>query len=330
MAYEQIDSITRRLFLPNLVDNILDDCPLLKLMVKNGEGHNGGNQILQPVKYAKNQAGGSYIRGQRFDVNAYNTRTKFTFEWKYNYQSLVLWGMDIAMNQGDARVMDHVSESMEEAEADFKDKLATQLFSDGTGNGGADWTGLNAVVDSGANVATYGAISRTTNTWAAAGLTASVGTLSIPTLQTGYRSAKSGGKRPKLMVTTETIFDIVENFYLPTLQNGVVSKVVMPNGTEANDGLSGQYGFTSLFYKGMPVIADEYCPSGTLYMLNTDFLALHWLKNPRLGGTKMMGVGMTKMKEPVDQDGEVAQLISYAQVVCSQPRTNYRFTGITG
>ena len=51
MAYDQIDSITRRLFLPKLVDNILNDAPLLKEMVKSGKAEAGGSQILQPVKF---------------------------------------------------------------------------------------------------------------------------------------------------------------------------------------------------------------------------------------------------------------------------------------
>lgn len=329
MAYEQIDSITRRLFLPKLVDNILNDAPLLKIMVENGEKHQGGNQILQPVKYAKNSNGGSFARGQRFEVGAQDTRTKFTFEWKQNYQSIIMFGIDIAMNQGSAKVMDHVALSMEEAEQDFKDKLATQLFSDGTGNGSLDWTGLYAVVDAGANVATYGGKTRATDTWAQGGYTGSIGTLAVSNLQTAYRAAKSGNKKPNLAVTTEAIFDIIENFYLPTVQNGIVAKVMAPDNFKMTDGYQGNFGFTSLTYKGVPIVADEYCGTGRFFFLNTDFLALHTLSNPRLGGTKTMGVSMTKMKEPIDQDGEVAQLIHYGEIVCSQPRTNYQLAGIT-
>ena len=44
-------------------------------------------------------------------------------------------------------------------------------------------------------------------------------------------------------------------------------------------------GYKALSFNGIPVVADRFCPAGTLYMLNTDDFCLHqlcdwqWLEN---------------------------------------------------
>lgn len=330
MAYAQIDAITRELFLPKLEDNILTNTQLLPFLFKDAEFHDGGRTIVVPVKYQTNGAGGSYGRGDLFTVTAPTTRTTFSFDWKQNYQSITLWGIDVAMSGGAEKVLDHVKTSMEEAESDFQDKLATQIFSDGTGNGGKNILGIQAVADDGSNVATYGGKTRSVDVWAKGGYQGSVGALTVAYLQQAYRGSASGNKKPNLIVTGEARFNSIENIILATQQSTVQTAIQAPFKTEGNLGLSASYGFTSLYFKGVPVIADEYCTATEIYFLNTSRLKMHILRNKmEKGSTKKMGISMTEMKKPVDQDGEVAQLLLYCELVCSEPRTQYRLAGVT-
>lgn len=331
-SYDQITTITQDVIIPKLEDNIFDDASFLKYVMGSlAKVHTGGTQLNVPVIKAKDSQGGSYGRGDTFSTSAANTRDQFVFDWKAIEQPIVVFGIDMAMNAGVSKVIDHVKGRTEEAMMNLKDKLATMLFADGTGNGSKDFTGLRAIVDDGTNVATYGGKTRATDTWAAAGYTGSVGAIAFSNLQTAHRAAKSGSKKPNLIVTTETIYDDIEDLMTPTLANNVNVPAGKADSYSADNGLKLSYGATEMSYRGMPIVADEYCGSGRLFMLNTDRLQLHVLKQmaPNMKATEKMAISMTPMQRPDNQDGVVAHLLMYGEFATSEPRTLYQLNGIT-
>lgn len=83
-------------------------------------------------------------------------------------------------------------------------------------------------------------------------------------------------------------------------------------------------GYKALSFNGIPVVADRFCPAGTLYMLNTDDFCLHqlcdwqWLENE---DGKIL-------KQIAGKPVYTATLVKYAELVCSRPFGQGMLTGI--
>jgi len=129
-------------------------------------------------------------------------------------------------------------------------------------------------------------------------------------LATQYDLCKSGSDKPTLLVGTETIWSAYEALLQPQVRYNFNTG----GGYPKIDG-----GFSALLYRDTPMIADEKCTSGYLYFLNEKYLELINMKHPDYP-TDKMGFTVTKMREPVDQDGKVAYILFYGNLICTQPR----------
>lgn len=84
-------------------------------------------------------------------------------------------------------------------------------------------------------------------------------------------------------------------------------------------------GYTALNFNGIPVVADRFCPTGTMYLLNTDEIKLYqlcdwqWLEND---GGKVLQKHANK---PVYS----ATLVKYAEMLCERPCAQGMLSGIT-
>jgi hypothetical protein len=315
--WDQLTSITREKVLPRIEDQIGEDHPFLGRLWDNMKLWNGGRRLEIPVKYKHNSQGGSYSGLDVLDTGQEQTRTRAYFNIKQIYQPIVIANIDLAKNGGEGQVADLMEAEMEEAKESLTDKLCTQLFSDGTGNGGKDITGLKAAIQDGTVSASYGDITLATYTWFKANYTASVGSLQLSDMATMFDSCASGSDTPSIIVTTKTI----RSAYEALLQAQV--RFTMTDGKVAADG-----GITDLAFRTVPVIADEYCTSGDMYFINEKYLTLYYMKHPKFP-TDKKGFAMSPMREPVDQDGEVAFIFSYLQLVNRQPRKSGRLAGVT-
>ena len=83
-------------------------------------------------------------------------------------------------------------------------------------------------------------------------------------------------------------------------------------------------GFKAMSYNGIPIVADRFCPAGTMYLLNTDDFTLHQLCD---------------WQWLADDDGKVlkqipgkpvytATLVKYAELMCSRPNGQGAILGI--
>ena len=84
-------------------------------------------------------------------------------------------------------------------------------------------------------------------------------------------------------------------------------------------------GFRAMSYNGIPIVADRFCPEGTMYLLNTNDFTLHQLCD---------------WQWLADDDGKVlkqvpgkpiytATLVKYADLICARPNGQGVLTGIT-
>lgn len=315
--WDQLTSITREKVLPMIEDQIGEDHPFLGRLWDNMKLWNGGKRLEIPVKYRHNSQGGSYSGLDVLDTGQEQTRTRAYFNIKQIYQPIVLANIDLAMNGGEGKVADLMDAEMDEARESLTDKLCTQLFSDGTGNGSKDITGLKAAIQDGTETATYGGITLATYTWFKANYTASIGSLMLSDMATMFDSCASGADTPSIILTTKT----VKSAYEALLQAQV--RFQMVDGKVSADG-----GINNLSFRTVPVLADEYCTSGDMYFVNEKHVILYYMKHPKFP-TDKKGFAVSPMREPIDQDGEVGFIFSYLQLVNKQPRKSGRLAGVT-
>lgn len=83
-------------------------------------------------------------------------------------------------------------------------------------------------------------------------------------------------------------------------------------------------GYKALSYNGIPIVADRFCPKGTMYLLNTQDFTLHqlcdwsWLES---------GDGSILRQVP-NKPVYTATLVKYAELMCSKPCGQAMLSGI--
>lgn len=95
-------------------------------------------------------------------------------------------------------------------------------------------------------------------------------------------------------------------------------KVVMPSMQFAG-------GFTGLSFNGIPVIADRFCPEGTMYLLNTEDFKLHQLCDWEW----LQGEDGKILKQVAGKPVYTATLVKYAELLCERPSGQGMLSGIT-
>ncbi len=84
-------------------------------------------------------------------------------------------------------------------------------------------------------------------------------------------------------------------------------------------------GVKAVTFNGIPVVADRFCPSGTMYLLNTDDFALHELCDWQW----LEGEDGAILKQVAGKPVFTATLVKYAELLCYRPCGQAMLTGIT-
>ncbi len=84
-------------------------------------------------------------------------------------------------------------------------------------------------------------------------------------------------------------------------------------------------GHTAIGFNGIPVVADRFCPEGTMYLLNTKDFALHQLCDWQW----LEGEDGKILKQIPGKPVYTATLVKYAELMCYRPCGQGVITGIT-
>jgi hypothetical protein len=84
-------------------------------------------------------------------------------------------------------------------------------------------------------------------------------------------------------------------------------------------------GFKAMSYNGIPIVADRFCPEGTMYLLNTEDFALHQLCDWQW----MEGDDGKVLKQVPGKPVYTATLVKYVDLLCSRPKGQGMLSGIT-
>lgn len=304
-----LDLIPKKMY-----DNITKRSPTFMFLTEQKKQWDSGGDTIRPhIKYTQATNAGSFRGYDTLDITPQQTRTDAEFRLKQLYASIVFNGYEEASSNGELAIFKMGEIAMKDAEDALFNLFATQLFADGTGNGGKDILGLAAAVDDGTNVATYAGIDRTTNTWWKSQYNGAVGALTDPILTQYFVQASRGGMKnsPDFMVAGLTAWQAV---------NKLISAKYQTHSLVSEKGkMLGRMGFPTLEFMGVPVVYDEYCPAGDLYMLNSE--TIQWYNKKFAQPSEMV--------KPANMDAKIGQLFTYGELVCTEPRANVHLKGIT-
>jgi len=308
-------STTLKKYRKTLTDNIHKSNAVFYWIKENGglKEEDGGERIVEPVLYATNSTAGSYSGYDSLDVTPQEGIDSAEFTWKQYSASITISGREERQNAGSSRIINLLEAKTTQAEMSLTQQLSTGLFSDGTGNGSKDLTGLEAMVLASG---TYGGINSAVYTWWQAGVESSSEALGLPKMRTGFNTSSVGGKdTADLIVTTQTLYESYEALFTNTAISGGGSHFSTPSQgmKRAADG-----GFQSLEFKGIPVVWDELCPSGTMYFLNT--------KHMKLVAHKDANFSTSAFVKPENADSRTAQILFMGNLTCNRRKSFYKLT----
>jgi hypothetical protein len=190
------------------------------------------------------------------------------FNLKGYLTAIPFLGME-GLVQLDYAIVPLIEARMNDATNVTLDRFATDLYNNITNN--TSMIGLPAAIDDGTFLGTYGGVNRLTNTfWKSTYVNNGAPTTPTRNLMLQYiaQITKQTGEIPKMgIMGFGTWTALAQDF---TSQERYV---VTPNQAFGEGKV--QALFRALDVAGVPFYADPYCPEGTLYLLNTDYLSLY-------------------------------------------------------
>jgi hypothetical protein len=315
--YTELTYVTRRAFIPKLVVQIYNSTPLMAALIANSQQATGGvSSVTVPVQ------GAQFVNAQWSDYSgsfaqpsvqqgAYNAE----FNLKLMIAPVPFLGMEGAVQQ-DHAIIPLIEARMNDATNVMMDGMATALYTNTTNT--QQFIGLPAAVDDGTGTATYGNINRSTYTWwkskqYAAG---SVNPTRQNILQYISGTVKNGAEVPTFGVCGFGTWTLLAQDYV-----GQEQYVITPGSGFDGDPNGPQSGFRALMVAGVPIYPDPYCPEGTVYFLNTNYLSLYIHDQ---GSFVFTGFESTL---PNWQIGYVGAVLMIAELVNTKPKAMTKVTG---
>lgn len=170
-------------------------------------------------------------------------------------------------------------------------------------------TGLGAIFKSTGTL--YG-LDRTTHSWLIPYMKSSVGAISEIAIQTAIdRLEEQAGSRVDFIVCSWGVKRALQK---------ALSESRMLTGTAELAG-----GYRAMTYNGIPVVADRFCPAGTMYLLNTADFCLHQLCDWKW----LEGDDGRVLKQVPGKPLYTATLVKYADLICTRPCGQGMLSGIT-
>lgn len=312
--FTELTYVTRRAFIPKLVVQLYNSTPLMAALIANSQQASGGvSSVTVPVQ------GSQFVNAQWSDYSgsfaqpsvqqgAYNAE----FNLKLMIAPVPFLGMEGAVQQ-DAAIIPLIEARMNDATNVMMDAMATALYNNTTNT--QQFTGLPAAVSSSG---TYGNISRSAYTWwqskeYAAG---SVNPTRQNILQYISGTVKNGAEVPSFGVCGFGTWTLLAQDFV-----GQEQYMITPGNGFDGDANGPQAAFRALMVAGVPIYPDPYCPEGTVYFLNSNYLSLYIHEQ---GSFVFTGFESTL---PNWQIGYVGAVLMIAELVNTKPKSMTKVTG---
>lgn len=255
-----------------------------------------------------------YSGTEYLNISLNDTMTAARFPIKQASVAVMISGFDEIVNDGEERMIDLIEARVDTAEDTFWNQMSAGVYSDGTGWGGKQITGIAAAVSKAPTVGVYGGLDRSQQAWwrnvSVNANTDTRGVLTTSNVLSYFNTTTTGLKRNSDGVTIIVCDGNFYNLYLGSLQ-------AMQHITNMADKTAGA-GFTALKYygagKSVDVILDGgkngQIPANTAYFLNMDYL---FFRPSSRRNFKVVGGDRTNL----NQDAIVRLILWAGNITCS-------------
>lgn len=249
-----------------IADNVTDNNALLKKLSMSGniKTFSGGTQILEELSFAENSNAGWYSGYDLLPVGASEVLSAAEYDIKQAAVPVVISGLEMLQNAGKEQMIDLMEARMSVAESTLTNLICEGLYSDGTGSGGKEITGLDLAVPVTPTTGTYGGINRATYTfWRSKISSSAITAANIQSAMNGIWADLVRGKdMPNLIVMDNEMWEL----YVASLQSQ----------QRFHQAEVGDLGFPTLKFMGTDVCLDGgiggNATTKTAYFLNTKYL----------------------------------------------------------
>ena len=302
-----------------IADNVTNNNALLKRLQTKGKMRpfSGGHKILQELSFAENSNAGWYTGYDILPTGVSDVISAAEFSIKQAAVPVVISGLEQLQNAGREQMIDLMEARMSVAESTLANLLVGGLYSDGTGSGGKEIDGLDAMIPLDPTSGTYGGINSATYTFWQNQFKDSADTATLQAdWNTLWSSLVRGQDRPDLILAD----GVAWNAYIASLQ--AQQRFSNTNSADA--------GFVSVKFMDADVVLDggiyngtvtAGAPTGVAFFLNSDYL--HY----RPHSSRNMVPLSPNRRYATNQDAEV-QIIGWAgNLTCSGRQFSGRWDG---
>jgi hypothetical protein len=263
-----------------LADNLTNNNALLRRLKSKGNVRpfSGGNVILEELMYndpATDNAN-SYSGYEVINIQPDSPISAAQYSITQYADAVTMSGLEMLQNSGKEAIIDLLDGRMQVSEARLLNRISTDIYGDGTGNGGKNITGLAAAVPDVPTSGTYGGIDRATwQFWQSkkySGLTDGGAAVSSTNIQKYMTSLAiqlvRGNDKADLIVADNNYYSL----YVQSLQ--AIQRITSEESAAG--------GFASLKFYGGGTSADvvldggvgNSCTTNHMFFMNTNYIFL--------------------------------------------------------
>jgi hypothetical protein len=313
-----LSAVVRRAFMPRVYVQLWKSAPLMAALLSSAQVASGGlSPITAPLQ------GTPMVSGQWVDYSGSFQQPgvqpgiqNAEFDLKAFVSTIPFLGME-GLVQLDYSVVPLIEARMNDSTNVTIDTFATSLFNNVANT--QQLIGLPAAIDDGTFAVTYGGVSRTTNTFWKSTYVHNGGT-TTPTrnlmLQYISQVSKTTGEMPTIGIMGFGTWTLLAQDFTSAERYNVTP------GSAFGADKKIESLFRALDVAGVPFYADPYCPEGTLYLINTNYLSLFLHERAAFSFT---GFESTL---PNNQLGYIGAILSLLELVDVKCKAHGKFDGL--
>ena len=256
-----------------LADNLTQNNAILQRLQQKGNVRpfSGGNVILEEIMYddSTTNNANSYSGYEVLNIAPDSPISAAQFKIAQYADAVTMSGLEMLQNSSKEAIIDLLDGRMQVSEARLLNRISSDLYGNGTGNGGKNLDGLGAAVAVSPTSGTYGGINRATWTfWRNQITTGATSSTILAKMTEAAIKQIRGTDKADLIVAGNTMYQ----YYVGALQS--IQRIAAEE--------SGAAGFASLKFYGGGTSADVVLGGGYgsqetdtyMYMLNTNYIFL--------------------------------------------------------
>lgn len=317
----ELTSVTRRAFVEKMIVQIYQSSPMMASLIANGNTATGGiSSVTVPIQGAQmTTAQWSGFDGSFAQPTSQPGIQNAQYNMKLMTVPVQLLGMESVL-QADHSILPLIEARMNDTTNTAMDVMSTAIFGNTTNN--QAFIGLPGAVDDGNNLVNYAGVDRNLNTFWKSKVYTAGGANPTRALVLQYMTGtfKNGSEVPNFAVVGPGTWTQLSVDFIGSERYEINPGSSFDQGAAKEDGP--RSAFRALMVAGMPVFMDQYCPEGTMYLLNSNYLSLYIHEQ---GSFNFTGFYSTVANY---QLGYVGAVVIIAELVNMKPKTCTRVSGL--